>query len=223
MMEGFHEKRRRGRRPADATERHKKVREALKELEATGIPFSMQDVAERVGVSRATLYRDTVLRDLIGARGDGPDARPVDYKTHARICHELEGVRTEKIELQKRAYALEQERRSLQARIRDLENENKSSKQAQRVAESMSDDMENIREEAFGRGFQAGREAATRGGARGGGSTLSAIAARLPRTARVEARNQLAKLIHPDRFASEPATLLLATEILKQLNALADT
>jgi len=102
-MEGFHERRRRGRRPADATERQKKVREALKELEATGVPFSMQDIAERVGVSRATLYRDTGLRNLIGARGDGPDARPVDYKAHATICPELETVQAEKMELQKPA------------------------------------------------------------------------------------------------------------------------
>lgn len=222
-MEAFQEKRRRGRRPADATERQKKVRDALKELEATGVPFSMQDVAERVGVSRATLYRDTGLRDLIGARGDGPDSRPVDYKTHARICGELESVRTEKIELQKRAYALEQERRTLQSRIQTLETENRTTRQAQMRAESMSDDVEAVREEAFARGFQAGREAATRGGGRNSASNLSAIAARLPRTARVEARNQLAKLIHPDKFASDPATMMLATEILKQLNALTDT
>ncbi|MGC4043974.1 MAG: hypothetical protein QM758_09270 [Armatimonas sp.] len=222
-MEGFHERRRRGRRPADASERQKRVREALKELESTGVPFSMQDVAERVGVSRATLYRDTVLRDLIGARGDGPDARPVDYKTHAKIVTELESTRAEKMELQKRAYALEQERRNLQNRIQTLENENSVTRKAQRVAESMSDDVEKIREEAFGRGFQAGREAATRGGGRNSASNLSAIAARLPRTARIEARNQLAKLIHPDKFGADPATMLLATEILKQLNALTDT
>ncbi len=184
----------------------------------------MQDLADRVGVSRATLYRDTILRDLIGARGDGPDARPVDHKAHARLSTELDMVKAEKAELQRRTNALEVERRALKERVRTLEAENKSRLHAQRTAEAMSDEVEGIREEAYVRGFQAGTTAATRGGGRlMGGSPLMGMAARLPRTARVEARNQLAKLIHPDKFANEPAAQLIANELLKQLNALADT
>jgi AcrR family transcriptional regulator len=221
-METFNDIRRRGRRPADAQERRKKVHDALRELEATGIPFSMQDVAERVGVSRATLYRDTVLRELIGARGDSPDTRPVDYKTYARLRSELEVLRAEKIEIQKRSYALEKERRALQEKIQVLEKENRSTRQAQRRAEAASDELEDIREEAYGRGFQAGREAASRGIRGGSTNPLVAVAARLPRTSRIEARNQIAKLIHPDRFADNAAMSVLATEILKQLNALTD-
>jgi curved DNA-binding protein CbpA len=36
------------------------------------------------------------------------------------------------------------------------------------------------------------------------------------------ARRSLARALHPDLFAKDPAAQLLATEILKQLNSLAD-
>jgi predicted DNA-binding transcriptional regulator YafY len=53
---------------------------ALAELEEGRVPFTMADLAERAGISRATLYRDAGLRDLVGTKGDGPRARPVDAR-----------------------------------------------------------------------------------------------------------------------------------------------
>jgi hypothetical protein len=47
---GMVEKRKRGRRPADAQERRERVMKALKDLQDARVPFSMGDLAERVGI-----------------------------------------------------------------------------------------------------------------------------------------------------------------------------
>src|SRR5688572_3241564 len=93
------EKRRRGRRPADASQRRAAVEQAIAELESARVPFTMGDVAERAGISRATLYRDAGLRDLVGARGDSPTARPVTTRDLSK--------------LEKRIAALEEDRKRL--------------------------------------------------------------------------------------------------------------
>jgi hypothetical protein len=62
------------------------------------------------------------------------------------------------------------------------------------------------------------------GGAAGrADANLSVAAARLPRAALIAARRQLARALHPDLFAKDPAASLLATELLKQINALASS
>lgn len=224
MSEGFSDLRRRGRRPADAAQRKAKVQAALRELDSTGVPFSMQDVAERVGVSRATLYRDATLRELIGAKGDGPPVRPVDFRIHEKLRAEVDALRSESRELRRKQKDAERERKTLQERIASLEDENSERMHAQRVAESMTDGVEDVRQEAYARGFQAGMTSASRGGRGGGGGAagLMIAATRFPKATLASARRTLAKAIHPDLFVDDPATALLANEILKQLNSLTD-
>ena len=221
MPEGFSDLRRRGRRPADAAQRKAKVLEALRGLESTGVPFSMQDVADRVGVSRATLYRDATLRELIGAKGDGPPVRPVDFKIHEKLRGEVEALRSESRELRRNLKDAEKERKALQERIATLQSENSERMYAQRAAEALTDGVENVRQEAYGKGFQAGMASASRGG-RGGAGGLMVAATRFPKATLATARRTLAKAIHPDLFADDPAAHLLANEILKQLNSLTD-
>jgi hypothetical protein len=84
--------------------------------------------------------------------------------------------------------------------------------------------MERIRKESYAEGFTAGTQAAAqRSGGRPGApgtNSLVAVAVRLPRPSLVSARRTLVKQLHPDLFANDPAAAMLATEILKQLNAL---
>ncbi|MBC8103693.1 MAG: TetR family transcriptional regulator, partial [Cytophagales bacterium] len=101
------EQRQRGRRPGDARDRHQQVEKAIAELESLSLPFTMRDVAQRAGISRATLYRDAGLRDLVGRRGDGPKTRPVDRRDFEA--------------LQKKADLLAEERRTLRRAVRALE------------------------------------------------------------------------------------------------------
>lgn len=216
------EKRRRGRRPADARQRRAAVEQAIAELESARVPFTMSDVAERAGISRATLYRDAGLRDLVGARGDSPEARPVTARDLSR--------------LEKRIASLEEERKRLRRELRDTEERLKAAEidaeeateRARQQARARRDEtidnefVEKVRKESYADGFAAGsRAAGARGGGRGGASDLVSVAARLPRASVLNARRTLAKALHPDLYAQDPAAALLATELLKQLNALA--
>jgi len=214
------ERRRRGRRPADAQERRKTVEAAIQELEGLKLPFTMQDVADRAGISRATLYRDAALRDLIGSRGDGPRVRPVDGKVADR--------------LQKTAAELLSERNALRREVREtrkridelLERCAELERNARPTEASEPSEIEKVRTAAYAEGFAAGTRAAIqRGGTRPGmvsSGGLAVAAARLPRPSVVAARRILARALHPDLFANDPATQVLATEILKQLNSLAE-
>ena len=78
------EVRARGAKPQDPEARRLRVKTAVRELEKIGAAFSVADVAARAGVSRATIYRSQDLRDLIGAKGNGP--RTVDAALHEKIC-----------------------------------------------------------------------------------------------------------------------------------------
>lgn len=213
------ERRRRGRRPADARERRSAVEAAIKELESLKLPFTMQDVADRAGISRATLYRDAALRDLIGSRGDGPSVRPVDarvaaklQKTSAELLSERNALRREVRETRKRMDELLE-------RCAELERERPK-------AASEPNDADRVRAEAYAEGFAAGTRAAMQRGATRPGvpntGGLAVAASRLPRPSVVAARRTLARALHPDLFANDPATQVLATEILKQLNSLAE-
>jgi AcrR family transcriptional regulator len=208
--------RRRGRRPADAEQRRATVVQAISELEESRVPFSMADVADRAGISRATLYRDAALRALIGNRGDGPETRPVNFrdveKLKARIT-ELERVRRE---LRRTVREAEEKADISETRARDFER---------RLNAALSDAVQDRAErEAFEEGFAAGQKAAQNRPVSGRGtasSDMMGIAAKMPRESLLNARRTLARVLHPDLFASDPAAAILATEILKQLNAVA--
>jgi len=235
-----HEIRRRGRRPADAGERRARVVAAIADLESARVPFTMGDVAERAGISRATLYRDAGLRDLIGARGDGPAQRPVNVRDYEKLQRENEALAGERRELKKRLREAEKRYKESEERVTRLIDENVAHERARRDAAeeaATGPAAEKARQEAYAEGFAAGvRAASTRPGAgpMGGGGTarpnvahaatnanLMAVAQRLPKASLVEARRKLARVLHPDLFQKDPAAALLATELLKQINALA--
>lgn len=233
MLEITPERRRRGRRPADATTRRARVIEALAELESANVPFSMQDLAERAGISRATLYRDAGLRDLIGDKGDGPKARPVDTREVERLNRDIEKLQEEKKNLRRDLRAAERRIKEAEDRAERLDFLYSEEERARRNAEAANDpgQQERVRMESYAQGFAAGVRSALgqRGGAgaRGAGATASSagllsVASRLPKPAIQSARRRLARVLHPDLFAKEdPATALLATELMKQINALA--
>jgi AcrR family transcriptional regulator len=216
--------RHRGRRPEDARARRERVETALRELESLNLPFTMQDVADRADVSRATLYRDAALRDLVGSRGDGPKVRPADSRSVIQLEGERKTLLSERRALRRELDETKKRVTELLERCAALERE-----QRERPAASeqpSQSEAERIRTQAYADGFSAGTRAAmqrggTRPGSPGSGG-LSIAAARLPRASVLAARRTLARALHPDLFAQDPATQLLATEILKQLNSLAD-
>lgn len=225
MVETQPAARRRGRRPGDADERRARVERALVDLEACRVPFTMADVAERAGISRATLYRDAGLRDLVGPRGDGPRARPVDAKTHDDLRARADALAAERRELRRALRAAQKEARNAEARLDELEAAAADAERAARASGRMGNAaQERAKTEAYAEGFRAGARAAQQPGGSGRGAqsetNLLAVASRLPRPALVSARRALARALHPDLFASDPAASLLATELLKQINAL---
>jgi hypothetical protein len=218
--------RRRGRKPADANERRIKVESALAELEASRTPFSMADVAERAGISRATLYRDSALRDLVGTLGDSPKNRPVSYRDFEKGKEERRSLRRTLKERDDTIAGLQREITKLERTVEAY---------AQLAADRPTQDVEAVRKEAYAEGFSQGIRTAM--GQRGGGAAgarrpgmpmppgasggLAGVAAKLPKQAVQDARRNLARVLHPDLFVGEdPATAALATELLKQLNAL---
>jgi hypothetical protein len=219
------EKRQRGRRPVDARDRRLRVEAAILELESVKLPFTMQDLADRAGVSRATLYRDAALRDLVGTRGDGPKVRPADSRSVAQLETENKTLSSERRALRRELNETKKRVDELLERCAGLEREQRQAPKGDKVDKS---EAEQIRTQAYADGFAAGTRAAMqRGGTRPGtpgnnGSGLAVAAARLPQASVLAARRALARALHPDLFAQDPATQLLATEILKQLNSLAD-
>ncbi len=181
----------------------------------------MNDIAERSGISRATLYRDAALRALIRNKGDSPSHRPVDARDLARLDQERASLVRERTELRKEMRALKERLAQSESLVESLRRENTERMRAQRVVDPGDADTERTRTEAYAEGFSAGTRAAAQRGARGaqtGG--LAIVAARLPRASILSARKSLARALHPDLFATDPAAALLATEILKQLNSL---
>jgi hypothetical protein len=218
------ERRRRGRRPGDAAERRAAVERALADLTDARVPFSMADLAERAGISRATLYRDAGLRDLIGETGDGPVHRPVNASDFSKLEATAARLTGERKELRRRVRTLEKSLVEAQDRIERMEADRVTAARARRADTALGDGAEErIRTEAFSEGFTAGARAyQQRGGGRGtsGTADLMSVAARLPRSAMLNARKVLARALHPDLYVSDPATALLATELFKQINAL---
>ena len=184
----------RGAKPHDRDARRLRVKTAVRELERIGAGFSVADIAERAGVSRATIYRSQELRDLIGAKGDGP--RTVDAALHEKICarHESQKAKT----------------RDLRRQLAELEASWTEMRERARAAEQKLAAAERRIE----------RQAAQMRGGTGG--ALSSAAAHLGPEERRRARRILARALHPDLFAQDTAASALATELLKTLNALAE-
>ncbi len=184
----------RGAKPQDPETRRQRVQTAVRELEKIGAAFSVADVAERAGVSRATIYRSQDLRELIGAKGDGP--RTVDAALHEKICvrHDTQKAKV----------------RALRRQLAELEASWDEMRERAKAAEMKLAAAERRIE------LQA---AQMRGGT---GGALEAVAARLGPEERRRARRILARALHPDLFAQDTAASTLATELLKTLNALAE-
>ena len=166
----------------------------MRDLERIGAAFSVADVAERAGVSRATIYRSQDLRALIGAKGDGP--RTVDAALHEKICARHD---TQKAKV-----------RALRRELAELERSWDEMRERAKTAE--------MKLAAAERRIEL-QSAQMRGGT---GGALDAVAARMGPEERRRARRTLARALHPDLFAQDSATSTLATELLKTLNALAE-
>ncbi|MDQ2800408.1 MAG: TetR family transcriptional regulator [Armatimonadota bacterium] len=183
----------RGAKPQDPDARAARVKTAVRDLQKIGAAFTVAEVAERAGISRATLYRCADLRALVGAKGDGP--RTVDAAVHEK----LEGKHA----------ALKTKARDLRRRLADAEEGWEEMRERARTAE--------------GKLAAAERRAETLAAhARGVGGSLGAVAIKLGPDEMRRARRVLARALHPDLFAQDAATAALATEMLKTLNALAE-
>ena len=184
----------RGAKPHDPEARRLRVKTAVRELERIGAAFSVADVAERAGVSRATIYRSQDLRDIVGAKGDGP--RTVDAALHEKICTRHD---TQKAKVR----GLRRELAELEASWDEMRERAKSAEGKLAAAERRIEVL----------------SSQTRGAV---GGTLDTVAARLGPDDRRRARRVLARALHPDLFAQDTAAFMLATELLKTLNALAE-
>ena len=184
----------RGAKPQDPDARRRLVQAAVRDLARMGAAFSVADVAERAGVSRATIYRSQELRDLIGAKGDGP--RVVDAALHEKICARHDSQKAKVRALRRELAELEQSWDEMRERAKTAEMKLAA---AERRIELQAAQM--------------------RGGV---GGVLDAVAARLGPEDRRRARRVLARALHPDLFAQDAAAYALATELLKTLNALAE-
>jgi len=184
----------RGAKPQDPDQRAMRVKAAVRDLERIGAAFTVAEVAERAGISRATLYRSADLRTLVGAKGDGP--RLVDAALHDKVCarHEAQKAKTR---------ALRRELAETEASWEEMRERARSAETKLAAAERRADAL----------AVQA------RGGI---GGSLGAVSVALGPEEMRRARRVLARALHPDLFAQDGATAALATELLKTLNALAE-
>ncbi len=187
----------RGAKPHDPQERAARVTAAVRALERIGAAFTVADVAERAGISRATLYRSPALRALVGAKGDGP--RTVDAAVHAQICE--------------RHTASKARARALRRQLAEMETSWDAMRERAVAAEKrLEEALRRVQALEAVLGQTAGRSS----------SPVAAVAARLGPEDRRRARRQLARALHPDLFAQDSAAAALATELLKTVNALAE-
>ena len=184
----------RGPKPGDTDTRVMLVSAAVKALVKIGAAFSVADVAERAGISRATLYRSSALRALVGAKGDGP--RTVDATLHEKLETRCASLKT-------KAGVLRRQLAELEASWVEMRERAKTAEAKLATAERRIEIL-------------ASRMRGSTGGA------LGAVAARLGQDERRRARRILARALHPDLFAQDHATAVLATELLKTLNVLAE-
>lgn len=224
-MEKHGSSRKRGPKPQPISDLTARVDASVRALRATGVPFTIQDVADHSGISRASLYRINGLRDRIGNHGDELASRPVSTRELNSVRRELESVRLERTNAVKENRRLQIELNRAVRRIEELMLDSTEKSQAAKSAEQKADSATAERDSVYAEGFQAGLRAASQKG-RGmapaaGSEDLNVAAARLPRAAMLKARRTLALAIHPDLFQDNPAAQVLAGEIFKLLNQLA--
>ena len=184
----------RGAKPQDPDERAMRVKAAVRDLERIGAAFTVAEVAERAGISRATLYRNPDLRALVGTKGDG--LRTVDAAVHEKVCarHDAQKAKT----------------RALRRELAEAEASWEEMRERARTAEARLAAAER-------------RAEVLAAHARGGvGGSLESVSVKLGPEEMRRARRVLARALHPDLFAQDNATAALATELLKTLNALTE-
>ena len=184
----------RGVKPHDPAERARRVAAAVRDLERIGAAFTVSDVAERAGVSRATIYRTAALRDLVGCKGDC--ARPVAPEVHEKLAARHETMKAKARDLRRRLSESEQGWEEMRERAVTAERRLQAAER------------------------QIALLAAQFSGSAQGNGVLAGVAARLGPEAMRQARRQIAAVLHPDLYAKDPAAAALATELLKSLNAL---
>jgi len=184
----------RGAKPQDPDERTVRVKAAVRDLERIGAAFTVAEVAERAGISRATLYRSPDLRALVGAKGDGP--RTVEGAVHEKLCarHDAQKAKTR---------ALRRELAEAEASWEEMRDRARTAEAKLAAAERRADAL----------------AAQARGGI---GGSLGTVSIQLGSEEMRRARRVLARALHPDLFAQDSSTAALATELLKTLNALAE-
>jgi DNA-binding IclR family transcriptional regulator len=189
-----------------ALDRAGAVARALRELDSIGAPYSVTDIAERAGISRATIYRDPSLRDLIGARGDVP--RPVPHDKHQTLRQQHATLRDKAQDLRRRLADLEQSWEEMRGRALRAEREAREADAKCDAAERRNTSL--AAQLARGIGLPSLRSLLA-------GTTVGMSTAELRK-----ARRLLAAALHPDRFANDHATAAIAAELLKAVNTLAD-
>ena len=183
-----------GVKPVEYKERTQRVISAVKELEEIGAGFTIADIADRSGISRATIYRDASLRKIIGARGDG--ARNVPYDIHSQLSLRNERLKIKVRELQKRLTESELNGDDLRRRAVQAENQQKILEhQAKNLMSQLS-----ARSTAHTTTF------------------LSNLAGAVGIASMKRARRQIASALHPDLFAKDPDVAKVAEELLRALN-----
>ena len=188
----------RGVKPDDPDDRARRVREAVKELEKIGAVFSVADVAEHAGISRATIYRSQKLRDLVGARGDGP--RAVDPDTHARVCARHQSLQSKARELRQRLSEAEKGWDEMRDRALNAEQRLKAAE---------------LRVQALSKRVAASSRSHST-------VPLAHLAAEIGADAMRRARRQLALVLHPDLFTRDPEVATIAGELLRAVNEVVD-
>ncbi|WP_119319483.1 DUF6262 family protein [Capsulimonas corticalis] len=186
-----------GVKPADPKDRAAQVAQALRDLERIGAAFSVTDVCDRTGISRATIYRHKELRDLIGARGDAP--RKVDAAVHEK---------------------LESRHHTMKAKARDLRRQLAETETSWEVMRERALQAERRLGHAEQRIEELSQQLARATQTNGSSHALDQVARELGAETVRRAKRQLARALHPDLFAKDAAAAALATEILKALNAL---
>ena len=184
----------RGAKPNDPQERARKVQDAVLELEKIGAAFSVADVAERAGISRATIYRNQKLRDLVGARGDG--ARAVDPDTHASVCAKHQSLKSKTRELRRRLAEVEKGWDEMRERAVSAEHR-------LRIAEQ--------RVHSLNKRVSSTTQAHST-------VSLSHLASEIGAEGMRRARRKLAQVLHPDLFSQDAAVAAIAGELLRAVN-----
>jgi len=182
-----------GPKPELQSSRTSRVSQALTDLRKSGAPFTIQDVADRSGISRATLYRNDELRKIVGAQGD-PDriaGRMAEHRLHSKN----EELRQEIRELRGRLKDTEAAYDRVREKLIAAEDLNRRQAPVSSNTQSLKDLPSTVR-------------------------SLQTVAKNLgPEKCRT-ARRQIARVVHPDLFPANSAAYELASELLKTLNAL---